>query len=275
MKTERELDELADEETNRVDVIAPRLTTGEAVVRDYQLVIETVDVLTQRTIQYLGDLPLNYRRWMRRTLGAKMVATSKLLTSQPGRLTHVWQVPWSFSLSEMQAALHEESRQRRWVSDMFSYVAHVSYDVLMPTFYDPGRCWVPVGADSCSCGQGRKTGSNADLGAYRIMDVINVKPGRLDDLADVKAKHFVPEARAYGIALVASGTRVAEPRRLVQVWSVPSVDSLVDAIKKFSELGWYNDMFQRDIESEDQDLMVPSLHDPEPTLNGDCWQFPV
>ncbi len=268
-------DSVAHDQSNEVDVIAPRLTAGGAVVRDYQLLIETVDILTQKTIQYLGDLPFGYRRWMRRTLGAKMVATSKLLTSRPGRVTHLWQVPWSFSLSEMQAALHEESRQSRWVSDMFSYVSHVSYDVLMPTFYDPGRCWVPVGADSCSCGLGKQVPANVDVGAYRIMDVINVKPGRLDDLADAKARHFVPEARAYGIELMASGTRVAEPRRLVQVWSVPSVDSLVDAIKKFSELGWYNAMFQLDVESEDQDLMVPSLHDPEATLNGDCWQFPV
>jgi hypothetical protein len=263
------------EQENQVDVIAPRLTTAGAVARDYQLVIETVDIHTQKTIQYLTDLPFNYRRWMRRVLGAKMVATSKLLTSRPGRLTHVWQVPWGFSLSEMQAALHEESRLTGWVHDMFSYVSHVSYDVLVPTFYDPGRCWVPVNGAGCSCGPGKKQQANVEVGAYRIMDVINVKPGRLDDLAAAKAQHFVPEARAFDIALIASGTRVAEPRRLVQIWSVPSVDGLVDAIKKFSELGWYNDMFQDDIESEDQDLMVPSLHDPGAILHGDCWQFPV
>jgi hypothetical protein len=208
-------------------------------------------------------------------MGAKMVATSKLLTSRPGQVSHVWHVPWDFSLSKMQAALHEESRRNAWVSNMFSYVSHVSYDQLMPTSYDPGRCWVTPGADTCSCGPGKKRLANIEVGDYRIMDIISVKPGRLDDLAEAKAKHFVPEARAFGIALIASGTRVAEPRRLVQVWSIPSIDHLVDAIKKFSELGWYNQMFQRDIESEDQDLMVPSMHDPDPTLNGDCWQFPV
>jgi hypothetical protein len=272
-------------DTELVDVIAPRLGAGGAVVRDYQLLVETVDIDTQKTIQYLGDLPLKYRFWMRRVMGAKMVATSKLLTSRPGRVTHVWQTPWPFSLSEMQAALDEESRRSPWVSEMFGYIAHVSYDLLMPTMYDPGRCWVTPGADTCSCGPGRKQGAATTFapGNYRIMDVIDVKPGRLDDLARAKETHFVPEAREFGIHLIASGTRVAEPRRLVQVWSVPNVDSLVDAIKKFSELGWYNQMFQHDIESEDQDLMVPSLHDPEPTLlsasgrtlHGDCWQFPV
>lgn len=266
---------MTDEATNHVDVIAPRLGVGGVVARDYQLLVETVDIDTQKTIQYLGDLPLKYRFWMRRVMGAKMVATSKLLTSRPGRVSHVWQVPWGFSLSEMQAALHEEARRSAWVTDMFSYVSHLSYDVLMPTFYDPGRCWVTPGANSCSCGAGKKRLRDVAVGDYRIMDVISVKPGRLDDLADAKARNFVPEARDFGIALIASGTRVAEPRRLVQLWSVPSVDSLVDAIKKFSERGWYNQMFQHDIESEDQDLMVPSLHDPEPTLNGDCWQFPV
>jgi hypothetical protein len=110
---------------------------------------------------------------------------------------------------------------------------------------------------------------------YRLLDVIDVKPGRLADLVNKKRSCFIENARRLGITLVAAGTRVAESRKLVQIWNLPTATSLEMAIKRFEDQGWYQDMLTDDIASEQQDLLLPWVYDPRPKLKDNCWQFEV
>ena len=274
------------------DAIVPALTGENKVRRTYQLMIETVDVKDEFALLYQRDFPLAWRLWMHERMNARLLGTSSTLTGNPGRLIHVWYVEWGFSLAEMHAALYEEAQRQDWPKEMFGRLNNVSYDVLVPTPYDPGRCWrVPGSTQRCSCQDAPISAPSASCVesisspiqtngpqrcVARLLDVIDVKPGRLSDLADKKKRCFVENAKQlFGITLVASGMRVAEPRRLVQVWNLPEADSLQKAALKFEDAGWYQDMLSNDVASEQQELLLPWIHDPRPTFKDNCWQFDV
>lgn len=279
------------------DAIEPVLTAENGVKRAYQLMIETADVVQESVYAYEvarehddEGLSAKWRAWMRERMKAKLLCANTTLTGRPGRYIYVWYVDWGFSLAEMQAALHEDARRQDWIGEMFRALNGVSYDVLVPTSYDPGRCWRAPGAPQrCSCPDAPKLASPApcikevpspidtngpERCVARLIDVIDVKPGRLADLADKKGHCFVENAKQrFGITLVASGTRVAEARKLVQVWNLPEHDSLRNAATAFMDDGWYPDMLSNDVRSEQQELLLPWDHDPRPTSKDNCWQY--
>jgi hypothetical protein len=225
--------------------------------------------------------------------GASLICTNLMLTGRPGRLVHLWQVQKDFSLAALHARVYEDAQENTWLKDMFARLDAVSYDVLFPTSYDPGRCWTAPGANAaCTCvdppvsapdptcveaaAPGATDPGSSTAPAQRLLDVIAVKSGRLADLVNRKRGCFIENARRFGITLVASGTRVTEPRRLVQFWNLPSADALEHAIEEFQDRGWYQDMFSKDVASEQQDLLTPwKGFDPRPKLNGNCWQFGI
>lgn len=275
------------------DTIAPALASGVAR-RTYQLLIETVDVRTEYTLDYLIKTFPTWQYWMGERLNARLICANATLTGRPGRIIHVWWVEWGFSLAEQHAAIHDAAQRPEgsWLAEMFGYLNDVSYDLLFPTHYDPGRCWTAPGAERrCSCVDAPAADptqppcidttlhspntNDPSQRCYRLLDVIQVRPGRLAALAGQKKRCFVENARRLGIQLVASGTRVAAPRQLVQVWNLPSPDALELAMKRFSDMEWYQDMSSTDIASEQQELLLPAWPDPRPTLIDNCWQFEV
>lgn len=251
--------------------------------RGYELLLETVDVRVDMSWQYMMKVVTAWRPWMRRAMGdARLLCAGATITGQPGRIVHVWRVREGFSTSAMFASLHALASRPEgaWVGPFVGYIERVSYDVLAPTHYDPERCW-PDETEGCCAGAPAET-SPAGERPVRLIDVIDVRPGRLAALAEIKARRFAPQAAELGVHLMASGTSTTSVgRRLVQVWELSRADTLIAAMRRFSEMAWYQQMLRENVASERQDLLYPlAWYDPHPALVTTpddpprrCWRY--
>jgi hypothetical protein len=247
----------------------------------YELLLETVDVRVDTSWQYMMEVVTAWRPWMHREGGARLVCAGATITGQPGRLVHLWRVPEGFSVAKLQRDLHAHAAtgEGRWVKAFVGRIERVSYDVLAPTFYDPARCWPDEPGGTCGDAPAPTAGGERPV---RLIDVIDVKPGRLAALAKVKRDRFVPQAAELGVRLMASGTSATGlGRRLVQVWELSRADTLLDAMRRLSEVGWYQKMLRDNVLSERQDLLYPlAWYDPHPAYVADltdpakrCWRY--
>lgn len=236
----------------RSDAIVPQAATP---ARRYQLLLETVDVSAKDAWSYMSQVVLGWRPWLRNTMGARMISANTQLTGRPGKLVHLWWVPWNFSLAEMHSRLYDEvsGPNGKWIRDLQSYMSHVSYELLMPTLIDPPRDLrrrnaAPAGGPTLP----------------RLIDTITARPGHLDALVKIKQDSFIPAARAHKIELLASGTLITgSTRRLVNMWTLGADDALAKAMRAFSEQSWYQKMHRETIESEHQNILLPmSWYDP-------------
>lgn len=248
--------------------------------RGYELLLETVDVRVDESWQFMMQVVMSWRPWMRRVMGARLLCAGATITGQPGRLVHLWRVPEGFSTTRMFAALHAlaSKTEGAWVKTYFGRHERVSYEPLSPTSYDPARCWPDDPAGGCSGPLPTLSGERP----VRLIDLIEVKPGRLSALAEVKSTLFVPQAAELGVQLMASATSATGlARRLVQVWELSRADTLLQAMRRFSEVGWYQQMLRENVVSERQDLLYPlAWYDPHPALvvnTSDpprrCWRY--
>lgn len=258
----------------------PDLVAGAS--RGYELLLETVDIRVDTGWQYMMKVVTAWRPWMRRAMGdARLVCAGATITGQPGRIVHVWRVREGFSTTQMFSALHALAAkpEGRWVGGFIEHIERVSYDVLVPTSYDPERCWPDAATGLCA---GAPSAAPAGERPVRLIDVIDVKPGRLAALAEIKSKQFVPQASELGVNLMASATSATGlGRRLVQVWELSRADTLLTAMRRFSEMAWYQKMLRENVASERQDLLYPlAWYDPHPALVVDandptmrCWRY--
>ncbi len=266
------------------DFIASGAGPSGVVKGGYELLLETVDVRVDTSWQYMRWVVTSWRPWMYRAMGgARMVCAGATITGQPGRLVHLWRVPPGFSTARLFNAVSEHSATPagHWLTEFTQSIERVTYDVLTPTYYDPARHWPDEGATPCVPMAPKERGAERPV---RLIDVIDVKPGRLKALAEVKAAQFVPQADGLGVHLMASGTSATGlGRRLVQVWELSRADTLLASMRRFSEAGWYQKMLRENVVSERQDLLYPlAWYDPHPALSSDpndprqrCWRYGV
>ena len=264
------------------DFIASGAGPSGVVKGGYELLLETVDVRVDTSWQYMSKVVTSWRPWMFRAMGgARMVCAGATVTGQPGRLVHLWRVPQGFSTAKLFNAVSEHSGTPagHWLAEFTQSIERVTYDVLTPTYYDPARHWSDEGPATCTVVPPE---TRAGERPVRLIDVIDVKPGRLKALADVKAGQFVPQADGLGVHLMASGTSATGlGRRLVQVWELSRADTLLASMRRFSEAGWYQKMLRENVVSERQDLLYPlAWYDPHPALASDpndptrrCWRY--
>lgn len=258
------------------------VATPANATRGYELLLETVDLNVDMAWQYMMRVVTSWRPWMRRAMGgARLVCAGATITGRPGRLVHLWRVREGFSTAKMFAALsaHAATPEGAWVGPFTEHLHRVSYDLLVPTGYDPARSWPDDPAEGFA---GPLPAAPTGERPVRLIDVIDVKPGRLSALAEVKRGQFVPRAAELGVHLMASATSATGlGRRLVQVWELPHADALLRAMRRFSEVAWYQKMLRDNVASEQQELLHPlAWYDPHPALVTDasdptkrCWRY--
>lgn len=236
----------------------------------WSLLLQQVTVRPGKIWQYQLFMVSTYRVWLRRA-GFQMLAAGSYLTGAPGRLLHLWYVPPALAegaLAEQPAFLQHYREE---------LIEHEETTTLAPAAYDPERALGerPAAAPELL---------GSPVRAY-LLDTITVKPGQMGRFAAGKAAVMRPllEDAATGAPpgrewfLVGAGWKSQGGSAVaVNLWSLPDVGALVEAMNRVGENTGYQRLVQTCVASEDQHLLLPmSLYDPRPSREQGRVVYPL